>query len=400
MTVPNMSVDPASRKVLPLGSGGDKTSTQMLHTGAPPDFYRIFQTVNGNVRAGGELMTKERETRGKAGCEWPIARRSCRIVLRVVSGSTALLAWVGRQGTRAIAGLVIASLLVPSLGAFLRPYSAEAIFVLLFVSFLRMDPHSVRASLARPAPILAATAWTSIGLPILCAAACRAAHLPDRSPDLFVAVMLQAIASPMMAAPALASLMGLDATLVLVTLVTSTALIPLTAPLFVHAFLGSAFTLAPSALGIRLFAILAGSAVCGLAARRFVGVGFIKRRKQEIDGFNTLVLFVFVASMMEGVGVRFLAAPLQITLLAILAFAVFFVIFCATVALFAKAGRERALAIGFMTCQRNMGLMIAAAGPALSPMAWIYFGLSQFPIYLSPYLLSPLTRRILGRAKS
>ena len=43
--------------------------------------------------------------------------------------------------------------------------------------------------------------------------------------------MLQAVASPMMAAPALAAVMGLDSTLVLVTLVTSTALIPFTAPL-------------------------------------------------------------------------------------------------------------------------------------------------------------------------
>ena len=42
--------------------------------------------------------------------------------------------------------------------------------------------------------------------------------------DLELRNMLQAIASPMMAAPALAALMGLDATLVLVTLISSTAL--------------------------------------------------------------------------------------------------------------------------------------------------------------------------------
>jgi len=42
--------------------------------------------------------------------------------------------------------------------------------------------------------------------------------------------MLQAVASPMMATPALADLLGLDATLVLATLISSTALIPLTAP--------------------------------------------------------------------------------------------------------------------------------------------------------------------------
>ncbi len=50
--------------------------------------------------------------------------------------------------------------------------------------------------------------------------------------------MLQGMASPMMAAPALAALMGLDATLVLVTLVASTALVPFTASLFAGLFLG------------------------------------------------------------------------------------------------------------------------------------------------------------------
>ena len=44
--------------------------------------------------------------------------------------------------------------------------------------------------------------------------------------------MLQAIASPMMASPAFAAVMGLDTTLVLTTLVASTALLPLTAPMF------------------------------------------------------------------------------------------------------------------------------------------------------------------------
>lgn len=65
------------------------------------------------------------------------------------------------------------------------------------------------------------------------------------SPDRFLVLLLQAVASPMMAAPALAALMGLDATLVLATLITSTALIPLTPPLFVGMLLGGGPTFTP-----------------------------------------------------------------------------------------------------------------------------------------------------------
>ena len=84
--------------------------------------------------------------------------------------------------------------------------------------------------------------------------------------------MLQAVASPMMAAPALAALMGLDATLVLITLVTSTALIPFTAPLLtLHVFVGAALTLSPLTLGLKLLAILGGSLLVAAVIRRIAG---------------------------------------------------------------------------------------------------------------------------------
>jgi BASS family bile acid:Na+ symporter len=49
-----------------------------------------------------------------------------------------------------------------------------------------------------------------------------------------------------------------------------------------------------------------------------------------------------------------------------------------------------------MCSQRNMGLMLAATGGALPDLAWLYFALSQFPIYLSPQLLTPLARRLVA----
>ena len=44
-----------------------------------------------------------------------------------------------------------------------------------------------------------------------------------------------------------------------------------------------------------------------------------------------------------------------------------------------------------------MGLMLAAAGGALPDVAWLYFALSQFPIYLSPQLLKAVVRRLIAR---
>ncbi len=321
-------------------------------------------------------------------------------ILRIlfIDTPTTALSWLGRQSTRAVAALVVIGIATPSIGSLLKPFVTEAVFVLLCIAFLRVNAVAFRDYLGRPAIVLAATAWTSLVIPTLFGVSCVALGIKNQTPELFLALMLQATTSPMMAAPALAALMGLDATLVLATLVTSTALIPFTAPLFAHAFIGPALTILPSALGAKLFAILAGSALVGFTVRRIAGLAAIERQKERIDGFNILVLFVFVAALMENVAARFFAGPMITLCLTALAFVVFFALLCLTALLFLFAGRERALALGFVVSQRNMGLMLAVTAAALPDLTWLYFALSQFPIYLSPQLLQPIARRFLTRA--
>ena len=218
--------------------------------------------------------------------------------------------------------------------------------------------------------------------------------LDRTSPDLYLALMLQAMASPMMAAPALAGVMGLDATLVLVTLVIGTSLVPITAPLFAYVFLGSALTLSPLALGLKLLAILGGSLCVAGAIRMCAGNEAIKRYARLIDGMTVVFLFVFVAAVMGNVVGGFLSEPVRALKLTLLAFAVFFALMGTTALIFRKAGYERAMALGLMVSQRNMGLMLAATDGILPGTTWLYFAFSQFPIYLTPQLLKPIVQRL------
>lgn len=313
--------------------------------------------------------------------------------MSVLHAPAAALAWLGRQGTRAIAALVFIGIALPPIGAVLKPFVTEAIFALLCIAFMRVDVAALRGHLVRPGLVLAATAWTMLVVPLLFGVICRAIGLETRFPDLFLGLMLQAVASPIMAAPAFAALMGLDATLALVTLVASSALTPFTAPLFVHAFVGPALMLSPLALGAKLFAILAGSALVGIAVRRVAGAAAVERHRDAIDGVNVVVLFVFVAAVMENVAARFYAAPVVVLGLGVLAFVVSFAVLGLTAVVFTKAGRQRALVLGLVASQRNMGLMLAATSGALPDLVWVYVGLCQFPIYLAPQLLKPLARR-------
>jgi hypothetical protein len=320
--------------------------------------------------------------------------------MSVLQSPLAGLAWLGRQGTGAIAVLVFIGIAVPAVGAVLKPYVAEAIFALLCIAFLRVDAAALRGTLRRPGVLLAATGWTMLVMPLLFVGVCLAFDLEGRFPDLYLAIMLQAVASPMMAAPAFAALMGFDATLILLTLVASTALTPLTATFYAYLFLDGTLSLSPIALGAKLLAILAGSALVAAVIRRIAGGDAVARRKDEIDGLNVLVLFVFVAAVMGGVADSFLAAPLLATAIGLLAFVITFAVLGVTLLAFLWAGRDRAFALAFMASQRNMGLMLAATGGVLPDMAWLYFAMCQFPIYLSPHLLKPLARRFGGAADS
>ncbi len=304
------------------------------------------------------------------------------------------LAWLGRQGTRAIAVILFIGIAVPPIGAVLKNYVTEAVFGLLVIAFIRVNPAALRGHLRKPGLIVGVTAWTMVAVPLLTGGLGLAIGLDSRSPDLFLALMLQAVTSPMMAAPTLAALMGLDATLVLIALIATTAAVPITAPLILEFFVGPVLAVSATALGIKLFAILAGSAAVAAVLRRLIGAAFLIRRKDEIDGINIIFMYFFAASLMEALAGGVVDHPLLVLGLGVLGLAVTFLLLGSTYLLCVRAGRGPAFAMAMMVTQRNLGLMLAATAGILPDMVWLYFALAQFPIFLAPQLLMPLARRL------
>src|ERR1700676_935571 len=82
------------------------------------------------------------------------------------------LAWLGGQGTRAIAALVFIGIAVPPIGDMLKPFVTEAIFLLLCISFMRVDISALRDHLQRPGIVLAATGWTTLAVPLIFGVSC------------------------------------------------------------------------------------------------------------------------------------------------------------------------------------------------------------------------------------
>jgi len=172
----------------------------------------------------------------------------------------AALAWIGRQGTRAVALSVFAGLALPGLAAIARPAFTPSLFVLLCLAFLRVRPADLRTHVQRPGLLLAVLAWMMIATPLAAGLALTTFGLDARAPGLFVALMLQTAAPPVISSPALAALMGLDGALSLAILIAGAIATPFTAALWAAVFLGPALALSAGALGLRLLALLAGLA--------------------------------------------------------------------------------------------------------------------------------------------
>src|SRR5665648_574456 len=83
----------------------------------------------------------------------------------------AALAWVGRQGTRALAVSVFFGLALPQLAAYVKPHLGETVFVLLLFSYLRTDPTAFGRYLKAPGLTIVAALWVMVAVPLLFGAA-------------------------------------------------------------------------------------------------------------------------------------------------------------------------------------------------------------------------------------
>ena len=304
------------------------------------------------------------------------------------------LAWLGRHGTNAVAISILLGIALPPLGALIRPIFPETVFLLLCLAFLRVDPGALRAQFHKPRLLLVAAIWTMLIVPVLVGVGLTWFDLYDRSPGLLLALMLNVVAPPIFASPALAALMGLNAAVTLALLLTCIAATPFLAPALVAIFVGPAVTFSPMALGVRLVLMLAGAACVGLAVRAYAGKPWIDRQAERIDGLNVVVLFLFAVALMGDIAANTIARPLFVLGLLALGTAVTFGMAGVTALLFSGSGSHNALPLAHAASSRNIGLMLAAAAGSVPELVWLYVALIQIPIYALPLIVKPLARRL------
>ncbi|MDO9412688.1 MAG: Na+-dependent transporter [Pseudolabrys sp.] len=305
----------------------------------------------------------------------------------------AALAWLGRQGTRALAVSIFLGLAVPQLAASVKPYLGETVFVLLLFSYLRTDPHAFSRVIKTPKLAIAASLWVMVALPLLVGTVYYFSGVRDAMPALYTILILHCAIAPITSSAAFAAIMGLDVALSLFTLILCNVLAPVTSVAFSYVFLGTS-VISPLELGLKLLLFFGGAAAVAFAIRRFAGQRRIEQQKDIIDGLNVIAMFIFAVSAMDGVPRIAMADPLFALKLLGFIVALTLVLIGASLLVFTRAGRDRALVIGLLAGFRNLGVIMAALGSTLPEIAWFYFALAQFPIYILPSVLKPLANRL------
>jgi BASS family bile acid:Na+ symporter len=303
------------------------------------------------------------------------------------------LALIGRYGTQGFAISIFLGLALPQLAEAARPLLALSIFVFVTITFARVDAAALKALLKRPAPIALAGAWLLLAPALAVTAALALIGRDGLDPGLVLGLAVLGASPPIMSAPAVAMLLGLQPTLIVTAVLLTTVLAPVASPILAELIAGAVVPLDVAILIRRLVFLIGGAVLAAGALRVVLGEARIRRHKPAFDGLGVVMYFLFAVAAMDGVLAAAVGDPGRVARFLLIAFAISVGGFVGAMLLLRPLAPADRFVLGYGTGQRNMGLLIAALGAATPDTTFLFFALAQFPIYLMPQIVKPLSRR-------
>ena len=299
---------------------------------------------------------------------------------------------IGVRATWMLAGGVFLGIAWQPLADALAPWLEAMIVLNLSLSMMRIEPARFVSHLKRPGPAAAAFGFSMIGAPLL---VWGLAESTGTGGALGAGIVFHALTTPIMSAPALCLLFGLDAALALAVTVLSYALVPFTLPPMALWLLGIELDLTALELAWRLGRIVGISFAIAVIARRFAATRvLIETHASRIDGVLVIVMVGVAVSLMSGLPEYAAARPGYTAVATAMAFATNVALQAAGAAAFWRLGRRAAVTVGLITGNTNVALVLAAVSESASYDLLVYFVVGQFPIYTLPLVAVPIYRKI------
>lgn len=300
-------------------------------------------------------------------------------------------AFLGRHGTWLLAAGLFIGLLVPALAALLRPMLAGFVFLLTTATFLSIDWQELASHARRPGLLALILAWTLLVSPIVTALAARVAGL---TAPLAQALVLWAASPPLISAPAIALLLGLDGALALLVMVAGTFLMPFTLPPLVLGLIGLELGIGIVPLMRNLVLFIGGAALVAATLRHLAGAERLRRHAVELSGLSVLILILFAIAIMDGVRDLIVARPQQVLGYALCALFASLLLQALGFLAFGWLPRIAALTVALIAGNNNMAVVWANLGSAATPELMLFFAAVQLPIYVLPAALRPIYRAL------
>jgi len=295
-----------------------------------------------------------------------------------------------RRGPTLLAASIFGGVAIPPLAHATHGFILPTVLIMMTLVLLRVDLPGTLAHLRRPAQSALMVAFLLLACPILARAATRLIPL---DPGIAAGCVIFATGCAATSSPAFARLVGLDPELSLVVTLATTLLVPLVAPPMALLLLGIDLHIGTGTFIAKLATVVGLPLLFSLLLRPLLGPARLAAWALALDGILVCALVLYGLAVMDGVAARAVTDPAWVIEALVAAFAIDYGLNLATTAAFARAGRVPALTAGLMSGNRNMALYLAVLPAAADPRIALFFGLCQFPLYLSPFLLRPVYRR-------
>lgn len=300
------------------------------------------------------------------------------------------MAALGRHGTTVLFASIFLGLLVPPAASFLRPILPAFVFLLLFISLLRVDWSAMGQLLRRPFLISGLVVGLMIAAPIVTWVLLLPLPIPG---ELRTGIVLMAAGPPILGATAIAFLLRLDGAVALVVGLTCTLLTPITVPPVALLLLDLDLNISVMSFMARLGALVGVSLLLALVVRRKIGSGVLAQNHELLDGLVVFCMVGFAVAIMDGVTETAMVDPKRVVLWTLAGLAANPLLQILGYGGAAFLGRNRVLTVGLMTGNRNMGLLLAALPAGADPGVALFFAVAQIPMYTLPALQKRLYRR-------
>ncbi|MBV8913342.1 MAG: hypothetical protein JOZ05_09920 [Acetobacteraceae bacterium] len=300
------------------------------------------------------------------------------------------LALSGRQGSVLLAIGIFGGALIPPLASAFRDFVTPNVLGMMTLVLLRVDLPGTVAHLRRPAAVAIIVVFQLLVSPLATWLVVRPLGL---DPGVANGVVLFAAGCAATSSPAFARMVGLDPELALIVSLVTTFLVPLTAPALALWLLGIDLSISVAGFMTRLLVVVGLPALLSLVLRHAIGPRWLARWGDAVDGVLVWLVVFYGFGVMDGLAGRMAGDPGWVVTAILVAFIADYGLNLLTALALKPLGARVAATAGLMSGNRNMALFLAVLPAATDPRVALFFGLCQFPLFLSPFLLRPVYRR-------